>query len=390
MMGGEDGHHGGRDALLSGQAIEPLKVEGGQQVVDLIEKIYAHSGFNARRLADACRIYCRMLEDRTTVALTMAGAMTPIGMSGPIIELIRNGFVDFIISTGANIYHDLPRPFDLPMVQGHWAVDDNALAEEGVARIYDVFITEDESLDVTDEVFRNALMTIPADTPISTAQLHHHLGRVFGQVAPHPEKSFLVAAAEHDVPVYTSSPADSSVAIAAVVPYIHEHRILIDPMMDLMETTAIVWNAEKNGVVELGGGSPKNFYLQTQPIIWMAFQKDLASGGHDYFIQLTTDAPHWGGLSGATPQEAKSWGKIKDAAVNNAVVYSCASITFPLLAGYVLSKQPPLPPKRLFGRRESLVNQFIEEGRRSPRLREQWDRAQAFLDKYPKLKDLWK
>ena len=102
---------------MQGASIEPLELRGNENIVDLIDNVYARSGFNGRRLAEACELYSRMLQSNTTVGLTLAGAMTPIGMSGVIISLIKAGFVDFIISTGANLYHDLHRPYDCPMVQ---------------------------------------------------------------------------------------------------------------------------------------------------------------------------------------------------------------------------------------------------------------------------------
>ncbi len=332
---------------MRGKSIEPLQLSGNENVVDLIDNVYAKSGFNGRRLAEAAELYSRMLDEGTTVGLTLAGAMTPIGMSGVFISLIEAGFVDFIISTGANIYHDLHRPYDAPMVQGDAQVDDNELASVGVARIYDVFIEDQDTLMATDKCILDALSTFDYEKPFSTATLHHALGMSVKESATHPEKSFVVAAAEHDVPVYTSSPGDSSIGMNLIVPHILEKPVNLSPMLDVIETAAIVRAAEKNGVVILGGGSPKNFYLQTQPTLHQIL-RDESKGGHDYFIQLTVDSPHWGGLSGATPQEARSWGKIKDAQKDNVVVYSCASLTFPLLAQYVLIRNKPRQHKALF------------------------------------------
>ena len=177
------------------------------------------------------------------------------------------------------------------------------------------------------------------------------------KTAPHPEKSLLAAAVQYDVPVYTSSPGDSSIGMNLIVPHLFDKPVQLDPLLDVIETAALVRAAETNGVVIVGGGSPKNFYLQTQPTLRQILRDD-SKGGHDFMIQLTTDAPHWGGLSGATPQEARSWGKIKDAARDNVVVYSCASLTFPLLAQYVLCRATPRTSKRLLGRREALVEEM--------------------------------
>jgi deoxyhypusine synthase len=139
-----------------------------------------------------------------------------------------------------------------------------------------------------------------------------------------------------------------------VIPHMYDKPVHLNPLLDVIETAAIVRDAELNGVVEVGGGSPKNFYMQTQPFL-SHFLKDKAGVGHDYMLQLTGDSAHWGGLSGATPSEARSWGKVKDARRNNVVVYSCASLTFPLIAQYVLTRCEARPLRRLFSRLEELV-----------------------------------
>lgn len=337
--------------------IDPLELEGAEAVADMIDAVYARSGFNARRLAEAARLLSHMLSSDTTICLTLAGAMTPIGMSGVVNALMRAGFIDCIISTGANLYHDIHRPFGRPMMQGHFAVDDNELADTGIARIYDVFIEDDDTLMATDRIILDAVNRIEHNDPLSTAELHYALGREVRREAERPEWSLLATATECDVPVYTSSPGDSSIAMNLTVPHLFDAPILIDPLKDVIETAAIVRAASRNGVIVIGGGSPKNFYLQTQPTLHQIFM-DATPVGHDYVIQLSTDAPHWGGLSGATPQEARSWGKIRDAFSNNVVVYSCASITLPLLAQYALVRCAPRPLKRLYAKRDELTRAF--------------------------------
>jgi len=357
-----------RAALMAGPSVEPIQLRGQENVADLIDHCYARSGFNGRRLAEACRLYSHMLEAGATVGLTLSGAMTPIGMQGILIDLMQAGFVDWMISTGANLYHDLHRAFDCPVRQGHWAVDDNELADHHIARIYDVFIGDEDTLMATDDVIADAARALEPAAPLSTAELHWQLGRGLAKTAPHPEKSMLIAAQQCDVPIYTSSPGDSSVAMALVIPHLFGRSIPLDPLKDVIQTAALIREAESNGVVLVGGGSPKNFYLQTQPMLDQ-FLHDERGGGHDYFIQLTTDAPHWGGLSGATPSEAKSWGKVKDALVNNVVVYSCASLTFPLLAQYVLIRNRPRKLKRLYRRLDAAVADMQASAARNPALR---------------------
>ena len=361
----------GKIDYLAGNTIEPLQIDDHESVADLIDHVFARSGFNARRLAEGAQLYSQMLQDNATVAITIAGAMTPIGMSGVFISLIERGMVDFIIATGANIYHDLHRPFDFPMVQGSPDVDDNLLAEQGVARIYDVYIADDDTLMATDKVILGAVANMDTSKPFSTAVLHHKLGSEIWKKAPHPEKSMVAVAQKYDVPIYTSSPGDSSVGMNLIVPHLFDKPINLNPMMDVIETAAIVRDADLNGVVEIGGGSPKNFYLQTQPTLHQILM-DKSKGGHDYFLQLTTDSPQWGGLSGATPSEARSWGKLKDAHKNNVVVYSCASITFPMIARYVLSRAKARPHRRLYPRIGEMVAELETAARGNKELRSQY------------------
>jgi deoxyhypusine synthase len=354
--------------------IDPLELAGAEQVADLIDNVYGKSGYNARRLAEAAKLFSHMLREDTTVGLTLAGAMTPIGMSGVINSLIKAGFIDFIISTGANLYHDLHRPFDRPMMQGHFQVDDNELADTGVARIYDVFIEDEDTLMATDRIILDTVESIPRSQPLSTAEFHHALGMEVKKRADHPEWSTLAVAAENDVPIYTSSPGDSSIAMNLAVPHMFDGPIFLDPLKDVIETAAIVRAATKNGVVIAGGGSPKNFYMQTQPTLHQIFM-DETPVGHDYMIQLSADAPHWGGLSGATPSEARSWGKVRDAFENNVVVYSCASLTMPLLAQYVLVRNKPRDQKRLMPK----IGGFVGDLRTAAENNKQFHQT---LDKY--------
>ncbi len=353
---------------MDGKMIEPLKLEGNENVSDFINNVFGNSGYNARNLAEACDILKRMIEDKddTAICLTLAGAMTPIGMSGPIIEMMKLGFIDFIISTGANLYHDLHRTYDYPMKQGEVFVDDAKLNELGISRIYDVYIEDKETLMATDKVILETAREVNKriSKPISTAEFHYELGEHVMGTAPHPEKSILATAAKLNIPIYTPSPGDSSIGMNLVTPSIFGKKILLDPILDIIETTSIVMNAKKNGAIEIGGGSPKNFYMQTQPTLWQILRVN--KGGHDYFIQLTTDAPHWGGLSGATPQEAKSWGKIKKEVKTYAVVYSCASITMPLLFQYARQVCKPRKQKELYLRREEFTKKLEKEAKSIP------------------------
>jgi len=239
--------------------------------------------------------------------------------------------------------------------RGDFRLDDTVLQEEGVIRIYDILF-EDKVLLDTDAYVRECLQSLP-NRPISTSQLHHHLGTQLLKAGIKPEYSLLSQAAQWNVPIYTSSPGDSSIGMNVARHALDGNSLTLDPSADVNETTAIVQHATRNGVVILGGGSPKNFYLQTQPQLWEVL--GIHKGGHDYFIQITADAPHWGGLSGATPSEAVSWGKIKpDQLKSTVVVYGDSTIALPLLTAYAVSKANPRPRKELFTKREELLNEL--------------------------------
>ncbi len=343
-----------RRRYLSRPPVEPMRLRPKMTVEELVD-VYRRAGaFNGGRLAEGCDLFGRMIDSEATIALTVTGAMAPAGMGGAIQAMIEAGFVDLVIATGANLYHDLHFALKLPVVQGHFQVDDRELYRAGIERIYDIFITEDSLLD-TDAFVREALERAPPALRgnVSTPELHHYLGHLVLQQAPMPEKSWVATAAKYDVPVFTSSPGDSSIGMNVAAMKLRGGRTTVDPDLDVLQSTAIVYDAKVNGVVILGGGSPKNFYLQTQPTLWQIL--DLNRGGHEYVLQISTDSPQWGGLSGATPSEAISWGKVQaEMLKNHVVVYSDATVAAPLVFAHALSTRKPRKPKRLYQRLPAL------------------------------------
>jgi deoxyhypusine synthase len=343
-----------RKRYLARPPVEPMRLRPGMSVVDLVD-VYRRAGaFNGGRLAEGCDLFGRMIDSGATIALTVTGAMAPAGMGGAIQAMIEAGFVDLVIATGANLYHDLHFALKLPVVQGHFNVDDRELFRAGIERIYDVFITEDSLLD-TDAFVREALEDPPENLRgrISTPRLHHYLGHLALQNAPLPQRSWVCTAAKYDVPIFTSSPGDSSIGMNVAAMKLFGGPVTIDPDLDVLESTAIVYDAKINGVVILGGGSPKNFYLQTQPTLWQIL--DLNRGGHEYVLQISTDSPQWGGLSGATPSEAISWGKVQaDLEKNHVVIYSDSTIAAPIVFSNALATRKKRKPKRLFSRLDAM------------------------------------
>ncbi len=353
-----ENHHPTQSAYLSGPQILPHRVRPNMTVAELIEQQF--QAYNSARLNEAARLYVEEMlssEKNVTIGLTMAGALTPAGLGGCIITLMEYGFIDFIISTGANLYHDMHHALAMTMHRGDFRLDDTKLQKEGVIRIYDILFADKVLLD-TDAFVRECLKSLP-NRPISTAELHHHLGTQLLKAGVKPEYSVMAQAAVWNVPLYTSSPGDSSIGMNVARHALDGSLLTLDPLADVNETTAIVHHATRNGVIILGGGSPKNFYLQTQPQLWEVL--GIQKGGHDYFIQVTADAPHWGGLSGATPSEAVSWGKIKpDQLRSTVVIYGDSTIALPLLTAYAVSKARPRPRRELFARREELLQELKE------------------------------
>ena len=343
--------------FLSGKPIRYYRPRGSADIRRLIDEGF--QAFNAARLGEACRIYTdKMLAKShdTTIALTMAGALTPAGLGGCVIEMMARGVIDFLISTGANLYHDLHYALNFTLHRGSPFLDDRVLYQQGVIRIYDVLFPAQVLLD-TDAFIREFLITTELDGAVSTAEFHYALGEYLREARPGCETHSLVAsAAKFGVPIYTSSPGDSSIGMnVAFHELIQGGTLMIDPSKDVNEICAIIQAGEKNGCVILGGGSPKNFYLQGQPTLWEVY--GIPKGGNDYFIQITTDQVVWGGLSGATPSEAVSWGKVNPGVLPDTVVtYADSTIAFPLFCEYACShKNGRRKRKSLVHKRDALV-----------------------------------
>jgi deoxyhypusine synthase len=361
---GSPGHHAPAH-YLTGKAIRHYRPRGSAEVRDLIDGGF--QAFNAGRLSEACHIFAdKMLapEDDTTIGLTVAGALTPAGLGGCAIELMERGLIDFIISTGANLYHDLHYALNFTLHRGSPFLDDVELYEQGIIRIYDVLFPASVLLE-TDAYIRDFLVRSQLAGPIATSEFHYRLGLDLLQRQPGCEEHSVVArAAKSGVPIYTSSPGDSSIGMnIAYHALMNGSSLMIDPNRDVNEICAIILAGKKNGCVILGGGSPKNFYLQGQPTLWEVY--GIPKGGNDYFIQITTDQVVWGGLSGATPSEAVSWGKVNPGVLPDTVVAYCDStIAFPLFCEYAVgSANGRRPRKELVHKRDALVADLLKQAK---------------------------
>ncbi len=350
--------------LLS-RKIAPSPMPAEISVVDLIDGYF--TAYNSARLREICHLLSReVMREGVTVGVSLSGAMTPAGLGTSVLApLMRNGFIDWMISTGANLYHDMHYGLGLDLYASNPFVDDVKLRQEGRIRIYDIVFDYDVLLG-TDAFIRQILKADAFQKRMGTAEFHYLLGKYVYEIEQQlgvQHSSLLATAYECGVPIYTSSPGDSSIGMNVAAMALEGSQLVIDPMLDVNETAAIAYAAResdhpeqegKSAALIIGGGSPKNFLLQTQPQLHEVL--GLEERGHDYFIQITDARPDTGGLSGATPNEAVSWGKVDpDELPNTVVCYTDSTIALPILTAYVINQAPPRPLKRLYDRRPEML-----------------------------------
>jgi deoxyhypusine synthase len=377
-------HSEENSAFLAGARIAPQGITRGMGVADLLDQTFL--AYNAGRLADGARLLAhKILKPDVTLGITLTGALTPAGLgSSCIVPLIQAGVIDWMISTGANLYHDTHFALDLSLHRGSPFHSDGELREEGVVRIYDILFDYTVLLD-TDAFYRELIKAPAFQRTMSTAVFHSLVGKALHereQALGIGTVSILSAAYQCGVPVYTSSPGDSSIGMNVAAMALEGNLLAFDVNADVNETTSLVLDAKlkggKSAVWILGGGSPKNFILQTEPQIQEVLGID--ERGHDYFLQITDARPDTGGLSGATPSEAVSWGKIDpDQLPDTVVCYTDTTLALPLLTAYVLDRTEPRPLKRLADHREAfmaqLKNEYATRGRLSGAPTTQRDRS---------------
>ena len=351
---------------MHGRRLDPVPITGGIGVDTLVDEFFL--SYNAGRLREACHIFAdKMLDADVTVGLTISGALTPTGLGyAAFVPLVEAGFVDWIVSTGANIYHDMHRSLGFSLYGIPPQVDDVALRRDSIIRIYDI-VFDAEVLFKTDDFVSEVLKSEEFQKRMSTAELHWRLGRYVRErekLLKTSYRSLLGAAFEAGVPIYTSSPGDSSLGMGLASLRLQGFEVGFDPELDVNETAAIVYDAKrsggKSGVLILGGGSPKNFALQTEPQIQEIYK--LAEKGHDFFIQVTDARVDTGGLSGATSQEAVTWGKIDPEQLPDTVVcYTDSTIALPIMAAYALTKRQPRSLRRLYDRRGEMLSRLASD-----------------------------
>lgn len=357
----------GKQQFLCGNRILPSPITGKETLAEIIDSSFL--AYNAARMQEACHLFTKkMLGANVTVGMSLAGALTPAGLgSAAVIPLIKAGFVDWIVATGANLYHDMHHAMNMPLYRGSPFANDPDLRKVGVVRIYDILLDYNDVLMATDDLLRKILLQPEFQKEMGTAELHYLLGKycaAFEKQAGLKDASVLAAAYRAGVPCFCSSPGDSTIGMNVAGLELRGSALRINPSRDVNETTAIVLDAKrrkkKTGVLLMGGGSPKNFMLQTEPQIQEVLR--IKEEGHDFFIQFTDARPDTGGLSGATPSEAVSWGKVDPLQLPDAVVcYMDSTIALPMLTHYALSRHAKRPLKRLYKQLPALMDMIQKE-----------------------------
>jgi deoxyhypusine synthase len=332
--GDEPDHHEPARETFEHDPIGHAEARAGMTVGELADE-YGNAGVGAASLHEAVEVTEAMFADDVTVFFGLAGAMVPTGMRRIVADLIRDGHVDALITTGANLTHD-----SIEAIGGkhhHGCVHaegkterehDETLRDEGVDRIYNVYLPQEffatfES-HLREEVFPVLDAECEEDGTVSIERLTRELGRANAEVNERDDvdegPGIAAAAYENDVPIYFPAIQDSVLGLQAWM-YAQTSSFSLDALADMTALTDLAFEAEKAGAFVVGGGVPKNFTLQTMLV---------TPGAYDYAVQLTMDPKQTGGLSGATLDEARSWGKLeKDA--ENVSVYADATITLPLV-----------------------------------------------------------
>jgi deoxyhypusine synthase len=351
--------------------LNPLGVGKDISAADLIDQTFL--AYNGGRLREAAQLLTRkMLPDNGFIGMSLTGALTPAGLGKScLIPLMKAGFVDWIVSTGANLYHDLHYGLDMKLYAGSPFLDDVVLHRDGVIRIYDVLFDYNVLLD-TDAFVREVIRGSEFQRPMGTDEFHYLLGKYVverGRKLKLKDSSVVATAYECGIPIFTSSPGDSSIGMNVAAMALRDSQLMFDVNRDVNQTAGIVYEGKSSGhkssVFILGGGSPKNFMLQTEPQIQEVM--GIPEKGHDYFLQCTDARPDTGGLSGATPAEAVSWGKVDPNTLPDCVVaYVDSTISLPLLTAYCLSRVKPRKLKRLYDRRDEILekvrSQYLRTG----------------------------
>ncbi len=317
--------------------LNPVFLKKGISVPELIQAI-GKTCFEARNVFRGAELFKKMINENDTIWLGIAGAGIAGGMGGMVISLIENGFIDVICSTGAQVYHDLHFAFDLPVKRINPHCNDDKLRKHGDTRIYDIGIRDVETLSAQDALIRKFIRETYdalAGRELASWEFNYLLGKWVCENAPHPEKSFVAAAARNSVPIFWDSHTNHSIAMNFVFTKREGMQVQLSAESDIFDSAAIVYASQQTGFVELGGGGPKNFIQQTSPTLDQILKVNFE--GADRGLQIGTAVERDGSLSSCTFSEAVTWKKYQTADEQKLVqIWGEYSVIFPLLVSYVL------------------------------------------------------
>jgi deoxyhypusine synthase len=337
--------------------IIPRPLEKGMTIDKLLDHM-GQTSFEARNLFYGAELFKNMILEDDTIWLGIAGAGIAGGMGGIVVSLLEAGFINVICSTGAQVYHDLHFAFDLPVKSISPSCDDNLLRQHGDTRIYDIGIREKETLEAQDEIIREFIrssyshLSKPA---LASWEFNFILGRWVKDNARYRERSFVVKAAELEIPIFWDSLSNHSIAMNLIRTDRQGYPVTLSAQKDIFDSAAIAFSSGGTSFFELGGGGPKNFIQQTGPTISQILSTHF--DGADRGLQISTASEKEGSLSSCTFGEAVTWGKYRSADPHKLVqIWGEYSIIFPLLAAYVIELCPPRKQKKVV----TLLTEFIE------------------------------
>ena len=303
-------------------------IEIKDKTISQLLKEMGNTGFQGRKLGEAADVWEKMIKDNdVTILMGFAGSMSTTGQWKIIKWLMENHFIDVLVSTGANISEDIQDSMH-GYYKGHWLVDDEDLLKHNVFRYYDVFTDGLKYREMT-ELIRSFINTLKENYPYSSREFCQN----FGQFLLERKIDCLLSTAyKNKIPVYSPAIMDSEYGIAAVLSRRWDKKtVVVDQMKDFDELAKIGELSKKTGVIYIGGGVPKDT-IQLITAIVSILKGEKLEYPHEYAIQITTDSPQWGGLSGCTFEEAVSWGKITTNQNNKVVCYCDATIALPIVA----------------------------------------------------------
>ena len=338
-----------RESKFLQQPVQHLNLKGTKSLFDLVQA-FQHTSFQSRNIFKCFEVFRKMLDDPACIIfMGLSGAMIPGGMRKVIRDMIEMKLIDVIVSTGANIFHDVFESFGYRHYVGSEEGDDDALRKHRIVRVYDALMDDQE----INQVIR-LLSEVPEGLAERVLSSRRYLEVLGSRIKD--EGSILRAASRCGVPIFVPALSDSSIGIGLTFLHLRKRvsseGLLIDQIRDSFEIAQLKKVASVTGAIYIGGGVPKNYIQQLGPVSELLFQKE---SGHRYAFQITTDDPKWGGLSGCTFEEAKSWGKIEKRS-SYAAVYMDATVALPLLVGAILQEG------RVYRRRKR--RRFLWEGDR--------------------------